>query len=142
MKVLMDTCVISELIKTSPDRNVLTWFESTKEEDIYISSLTLGEIEYGISRLPDGKKKNDIASWFRNVKDQLREHTVPVTSEIALKWGVIRANIQKKGYEISVVDGIIAATSICGNFTLATRNISDFRHVDMDIINPWVDDVS
>ncbi|MFZ2654207.1 MAG: type II toxin-antitoxin system VapC family toxin [Victivallales bacterium] len=133
----MDTCVISELIKTSPDKNVLAWFERTSEDDVHISSLTLGEIEYGIGRLPDGKKKNDIALWFRDVQEQFKEHTVPVTVEIALEWGVIRANIQKKGYDISVVDGIIAATSICGNFTLATRNTSDFRHLDLDIINPW-----
>jgi predicted nucleic acid-binding protein len=57
--------------------------------------------------------------------------------EISLRWGAIRADIQKKGYDISVVDGIIAATSICGNFTLATRNISYFKHVGVDIINPW-----
>jgi predicted nucleic acid-binding protein len=137
MRVLMDTCVISELIKTPPDRNVLAWFERTGEEDIYISCLTLGEIEYGIGRLPDGKKKNDIALWFRDLKEQFREQTIPVTVEISLRWGAIRADVQKKGYDISVVDGIIAATSICGNFILATRNISDFRHVGVDIINPW-----
>jgi predicted nucleic acid-binding protein len=137
MRVLVDTCVISELIKTSPDRNVLEWFERTGEDDIHISSLALGEIEYGICRLPDGKKKNDIALWFRDVKEQFREHTVPVTVEIALRRGIICANLQKKGYDISVVDGIIAATSICGDFTLATRNVSDFRHLAMDIINPW-----
>ena len=87
--------------------------------------------------MPDGKKKNDIALWFRDVKEQFGTHTVPVTVEIALRWGVIRANIQKKGHDISVVDGIIAATSICENFTLATRNISDFKHIGLNIVNPW-----
>ena len=137
MRFLIDTCVVSELIKAPPDKNVLAWFEGISEEDIYMSSLTLGEIEYGIERLHDGKKKNDIALWFREVKEQFREHIVPVTTEISLRWGSIRTNVQKKGFDISVVDGIIAATSICGDFTLATRNVSDFKHIGLDIINPW-----
>ena len=137
MSFLIDTCVISELRKLAPSASVVKWFDSIDEEDIFISALTLGEIEYGISILNDGRKKSAIMEWFENLKFQFKDQTLDVSPEIATRWGRLRASLKRKGFSISVVDGLIAATAIDKDFLLVTRNVADFKNSGAGIFNPW-----
>lgn len=137
MSLLLDTCIISELVKSSPHPRVLDWFESCDEEMIHISCLTLGELRYGIDVLPGGRKKNDLGMWYHAFIETYKDATLPVSAAIALRWGQERARFKKKGLQIPVIDGLIACTALEYNYTLVTRNVPDFDMMDIQILNPW-----
>lgn len=137
MSFIIDTCVFSELSKPRPHQGVADWFDSCPADLIYISSITLGEIQYGIDLLPEGKKKNDLRLWFEKLIDIYRDYTLPITGRICRRLGEERARLIKKGRKAPVIDCLIACTSIEHDFTLATRNISDFKMYDIKTLNPW-----
>ncbi len=139
MSYLLDTCVLSELSKQNPAPRVLQWLESISQEELFISVLTLGEIRYGIGKLPDGRKKNDLFRWFESLWEVYEPSTLEVGSEIAVSWGAERARLAKKGRPVSVIDGLIALTALQNNFYLVTRNVDDFSVFNIEIIDPWVD---
>lgn len=138
MSFILDTCVISELIAKKPDKNVTDWFDRCEEDQLYISSLTLGELKFGIDTLPEGRKKNDLILWFEDIINAYKDSTLAVNDSICLRWGEERARLKKKGIQISVIDAMIACTAIEHNFTLVTRNTSDFKHLSVNLLNPWL----
>ena len=139
MSYLLDTCVLSELSKQNPAPRVLQWLESISQEELFISELTLGEIRYGIGKLPDGRKKNDLFRWFESLWEVYEPSTLEVGSEIAVKWGAERARLAKKGRLVSSIDGLIALTALQHDLYLVTRNVSDFSVFDIELIDPWAE---
>ncbi len=139
MKFLLDTNIVSELIKTIPDKNVMEWFEHCPEAAMYISAITLGEIETGIRSLDPGKKQNELMIWFGTLQNSFNHKTYPVDNTTAIRWGELRGNLKRKGKNIPVIDGLIAATAIVNNAVLVTRNVKDFNFPGIDIINPWLE---
>lgn len=137
MSFLIDACVISELRKETPNTAVLAWFDSIYDEEIFISVLTIGEIEYGISILDEGKKKARIMEWFENVKFGFQDQTVTVSLEIASRCGRISGELKQQGRNISALDGLLAATAIDKDFLLVTRNVADFQDSGVRLFNPW-----
>ncbi len=137
MNYLLDTCLISELRKPKPKQSVMNWFDGVDEHDLYVSALTIGELRYGIALLPDNTKKKDLETWLRSVEDSFAELIIPVDTEIAKKWGALRASAQTRGYTISVVDGLLAATCSTYRLALVTRNEKDFTATGVEILNPW-----
>jgi predicted nucleic acid-binding protein len=137
MKYLIDTCVISELRKPEPHPAVLGWFGSCRAGDIFISSLSMGELQYGISVLPDSKKKNDLMIWFNQVTVSFGDRVLPVTREIGITWGNLRAEVKSRGRILPVVDGLLAATAITHDLIFITRNTVDIQMTGVSILNPW-----
>ena len=141
MKYLLDTCVISELIKSGSNEKVAAWIEERKEEDLFISVLTIGEIYKGISKLPDSRKKESIQAW---VNDDLRKRfegrILEITEEIAAKWGEIQGIAEKDGKRMPVIDSLIAATAIKNDLTIVTRNVKDIESSGCKTFNLWKDD--
>ncbi len=137
MNYLLDTCFISELRKPKPKKSVLDWFDAVEEHCLYISVLTIGELRYGISLLPDDRKKKDLETWLSSIEESYAELIIPVEAEVAKEWGDMRASAQVKGHKISVVDGLLAATSSIYKLTLVTRNEKDFTATGIEVINPW-----
>lgn len=138
MSYLLDTCVISELCKKAPDNAVIDWFVNCPEDRLFISSLTLGELQYGIELLPVGKKKNDLIVWFEEINTLYSEIALSVDNKISLRWGELRAQLRQKGFQLPVVDGLIASTAIEHNYILVTRNTSDFEATGVQCLNPWL----
>lgn len=138
MSYLLDTCVLSELCKQEPSESVIKWFEQCSDDNIFISSLTLGELQYGIELLPDGSKKNDLINWFDQITTSYQEFAIPASNTISVRWGELRAQLRKRGIQLPVIDGLIAATAIENNFILVTRNSSDFEPTGVRILNPWL----
>jgi len=138
MSYLIDTCVISELRKPAPQESVLAWFQACDEEDLFISSLSLGELCFGISILPEGKKKNDLSFWFNELIEAFLERILPVTESVAIIWGNLRAQAQKSGSVMPVIDGLLAATAEAHRMVLVTRNIDDIQAAGISILNPWL----
>ncbi|MGA1823933.1 MAG: type II toxin-antitoxin system VapC family toxin [bacterium] len=138
MKYLLDTCVISELVKIKPNRNVLDWINSCEEDFFHLSVLTIGEIQKGISKLPESKKKDKLQSWLDSeLKERFAGKILNINAEIAKIWGNIQGIAEKKGKMIPAIDALIAATGIYYRLTIVTRNVTDLDNSGASLFNPW-----
>ena len=138
MKFLLDTCVISELIKKIPYRSVINWVSECPEDSLYLSVLTIGEIQKGISKLSDKNRKIRIQNWLdKELLNRFAERIIPITSDIATTWGEILAESELKGISIPAIDSLIGATAVTKNLHVVTRNVDDIKKTGARIINPW-----
>ena len=137
MGYLIDTCLISELRRSVPSESVKTWFQTCEETQLFISVLTIGEIKYGIQRLANGKKKEELQKWFNQVIDSFSNRVLPITQHICITWAIMRSTAENNGLQLSVIDGLLAATAKENNLILVTRNIKDFEPTNINIVNPW-----
>ena len=138
MKYLLDTCVISELIKKEKNNKVVKWIKKRRESSLFISVLTVGEIQKGISKLPDSHKKEYLKTWIDNdLKKRFAGRILEITEEIATSWGEIQAKSESEGKKMPAIDSLIAATAIKNNLTVVTRNEKDIENSGCKSINPW-----
>ena len=138
MKYLLDTCVLSELIKPKPNKKVIEWLADCEEESLFISVLTIGEIQKGISKLKDSKRHQKIQHWLdKDLIERFSGRILEINQEVALSWGIIEAKAQSKGKPIPTIDSLLAATAITYNLTFVTRNIDDVKVSGANLLNPW-----
>ena len=135
MKYLLDTNVLSEIRRPGGHRPVKAFVNSLREEDIYISVLSIGEICFGIEKLPDGVKKTELYIWLtQNLPERFGSRMVSIDSEIMTEWGRLQARVGN----LPVVDSLIAATALARRFTIVTRNTKDFERIEgLLLLNPW-----
>lgn len=136
MIYLLDTNVISEMIKLKPNTNLKNWVQSTDLNACAISALTIGEIRKGIEKLADSAKKNKLRQWLEtDVINKFLGRIVNIDSTVAEKWGYISAS-----NNIPAIDGLLAASALVHNLKLVTRNTKDFESIySLEIINPCDD---
>jgi len=135
---LLDTNVLSEFSRTGePDQHVDRWMKMVAEESLFTSVLTLAEIRRGIELLPSGKRRNQLEQWLEEVGVSFETRLIPVTKTIADRWAVLSARAQRRGTPLANIDGLIAATALEHDLTLATRNVKDFTGLGVTIFNPW-----
>ena len=138
MKYLLDTNIISELIKPTPNSNVVSFLDSLNEDDVFISVITIGEIQFGIQKLPSSKKKEQLLSWlYADLLARFHNKVVDIDVETMLLWGEVSQQLKAKGTPMPIMDLLIAATCLKGNYMLITRNEKDFTHLDIEITNPF-----
>ena len=138
MKYLLDTNIISELIATSPNQKVINYLLELNEEDLYLSVITIGEIQAGIEKLAKSKKKEQLSNWLENdLLHRFKNRIVTIDIEIMLQWGAINSKLKSIGKPLPIMDSLIGATAQSKNFTLLTRNEKDFQNLDIEIINPF-----
>lgn len=137
MKVLLDTCVVSELWRKSGSEKVRNRIAELKPHDTYLSVLTIGEITKGIHLLKESKKKQDLQKKLTLLETEYQQNILNVNVEIMKVWGEILAASQNKGKSIPISDGLIAATALCHGLHIMTRNISDFKNTGTILVNPW-----
>lgn len=137
MKYLLDTCVISELVKPSPNANVINWINNTPDERLYLSVITIGEIRKGLTKLPDSKKKDLLENWLNSLLEDYDNRIYSVNMTVAENWGIIQGKAEKKGAPMASIDSLIAATAYTHNLVLITRNERDFEASNLSIHNPW-----
>jgi predicted nucleic acid-binding protein len=136
---LLDTNVLSELIKPKPDAKVVQWIEGTNESTLFLSVLTLGEIRDGIARLRLGARRGRLESWLRvDLRGRFQDRVLPIDEAIADRWGAILAAAAAHGKPLAVIDGLLAATALHHDLMLATRNGSDAAATGVAILNPWL----
>ena len=139
MKYLIDTCVLSECIKRTPNSLVAQWFNDQEPTRLYLSSITIAEIKKGLYKIqttqPDRFDK--LENWFFSVEEKFNRRKLPVTENILDKWAEISANAELKGGKLAVMDSLIAATAYERKLTLVTRNVDDFKLTPIEIINPY-----
>jgi len=138
LNYLLDTCVISELVKQIPDTNVVEWLNNTPAERLYLSVITIGEIRKGLTKLQDSKRKDILTNWLNTLLEDYQNRIYPVTLTVAENWGIILGNAEKKGKPMASIDSLIAAIAYTHNLIIVTRNESDFEPSNLPIQNPWV----
>ncbi len=135
MSYLLDTNVISELVRPKPAKIVLTWFENIPSEALHISVLTLGEIRKGIERMPDGARREKLRLWLEHeLADWFGNRVLPVDIAVADRWGRL---IAQMGRPVPSIDSLLAATALHHELRLVTRNQKDFDYPGLEVINPW-----
>lgn len=116
----------------------MAWIDRSDEYDFYLSVITLGEIEKGISKLAEGKKKMQLQAWLAyELQERFNGRILTVTTEVALRWGGILGKSEIKGQVLPVIDALIAATAITHGLTLVTRNTSDMTASGAPLFDPW-----
>ena len=140
MKYLLDTCVISELVKTSPNPIVLDWLNNTPSERLFLSVITIGEIRKGLTKLPDSKRKDKLTEWLNTLLEDYQDRIYSIDLAVAENWGIMQGNAEKSGMPMTSMDSLIAAIAYTHNLVLVTRNINDFKATNLPINNPWKND--
>lgn len=136
-RLLLDTCVVSELRHPKGNAHVKEALAALPNNDLHISVITLGEISKGINLLPDGRRRNDLAVWLGQMMDIPMTQLLPVTREIAIVWGRETSRAHARGHSRHTIDLMIAATALVHGLTVCTRNISDFVTTGVPVYNPW-----
>ncbi len=137
MKIIVDTCVISEAIRPRPNPAVLDWLSSQDESELYLCSITLGELEKGIEKLARGAKRSGLENWLLELTRRFGSRVLPIDAAVALHWGHLDALMASRGFCLPVVDGLIASCAIGNGAVLATRNVKDFVQTGIEVFNPW-----
>jgi hypothetical protein len=132
---LLDTCVLSEPARKTPDPRVVQWLADQAEEELFISVLTLGELWKGAALLPDGRKRRQILLWLqRDIRQRFEGRILAVDETVSLAWGQLLADA---GRPLPAIDSLIAATAVAHQLTVATRNTEDMADTGAAVFNPW-----
>lgn len=138
MKYLLDTCLISELVKKEPSAAVLRWLEEQDEQRLFISVLVLGELNKGVAKLAAGSRKEALLSWLEHdLAERFEGRIVSLDLETAILWGRMQGEAEKAGEKLPVMDSLIAATALRNGFTVVTRNVRDLQRCGAPVCNPW-----
>jgi predicted nucleic acid-binding protein len=135
---LLDTCLLSELRKPQPDAGVVAWISDIDEARLFVSVLSLGEIQKGVARLENGRRKNAFQHWLeRDLLVRFDGRILYLDLDMALEWGLVNAANESRGKPAPVIDALLAVTAIVRNLTLVTRNDKDFSGFPVKVLNPW-----
>ncbi|TVP80955.1 MAG: type II toxin-antitoxin system VapC family toxin [Puniceicoccaceae bacterium] len=137
--ILLDTNVVSELMRAQPNANLLHWLREQRADQLYLTALTVAEIRRGLALLPKGKRRIKLEVAFEEfLKQGFRDRILPFTAETSLVYAPIyHARIQS-GLGVGELDLLIAAIAKEYQASLATRNTSDFKACGIKLINPWL----
>ena len=138
MNFLLDTNVISEWVKPQPDRNVVSWLAEVDEDRVFVSVISLAEIRHGIELMPAGLRRRRLTQWLvQELPLRFEDRVLAIAPMVADSWGVVMARSQKAGLTLGAMDAFVAATAGTHGLTLVTRNVKDFRHTGVSLIDPW-----
>ena len=136
--IILDTNVISELMCTAPETVVIDWIDTQADIDLFVTAITVAELLYGIARLPDGRRKSNLATHVERMIDEDLDHRVlPFDETAAPHYADIAVTRERVERPISVADAQIAAICRTYGSTLATRNVNDFADTGVTVIDPW-----
>lgn len=133
--IVIDTNVVSEMMRDEPDRSVLAWADAVGR--LHTTAITLAEVDYGIARLPEGRRKTRLAAIAAEAFADFGDVILPFDAHAARRYAGIVAGRERRGHPISAADAQIAAICATREARLATRNTGDFDGTGVSLINPW-----
>lgn len=133
--ILIDTNVLSELVRAKPEPAVMAFVQA--QTDPYVSVLTLHELTYGAERAPAPARRAKLIAWIESLRAQFAGRIVPITEDISLQAGRLRAAAESQGRPTDAIDALIAASAVSRGATVATRNTRDFQPLGVSVIDPW-----
>jgi len=133
---LLDTNIISEMQKPDCNEKVKAFTDEIPLENMYISAVSVGELSYGVEKLPIGKKKHELLIWlYTKLPEWFRNRVIPLDIDIMIEWGKVRDRAKRT---MPVIDSLIASAAIERHMTLVTRNTKDFEDIEgIMLVNPW-----
>jgi tRNA(fMet)-specific endonuclease VapC len=134
---LIDTNVISELIRDRPNSEVTRWLASAAPDTLYLSVITLGELAHGVSRLSPSARRARLEKWLTTTIEQFAGRLLEFGERHAVCWGRLRADVEKCGRPRSIIDLQIAAVAQVAELVVVTRNVVDFDGLGLNLVNPW-----
>ncbi len=139
MAWLLDTNILSEIRRLKPEPKVLAFVSGNPLEELYVSSVTLAELRFGIELLSVGSaRRAELDHWLtRTIRPMFERRVLPVTEDIIFRWRVLLEEGRKTGHTFSRPDLIIAATAVHHGLTVVTRDRSDFDKTRVSVFNPW-----
>lgn len=136
--ILLDTNIISEMMKPIPSNNVIVWIDQQESTQLFISTVTIGEIVYGLNALPEGSRRNLLEEAFnKSIMDAFRHRVLSFDEAAAHLYGKIMASRRALGRPLNIPDGQIAAIAHANGLAVATRNTRDFSDCGLSLINPF-----
>jgi toxin FitB len=137
---LLDTNILSELRRPKPERKVLAFVAAQPLELLYISTVTLAEIRFGIELLPDVARRSELNDWLAHkVRPMFEQRVLAITEDIMLKWRLMVEEGRKVGHTFSQPDLIIAATGQHHDLAIVSRDTADYVKAQVTVFNPWTD---
>ena len=137
MSFLLDTNAVSEWVKPRPNPGLIGWMESTDEDRVFISVVTLADLRYGVERLAAGARRRRLEEWLgRELPLRFEGRMLPVDADVAEAWGKTVSRSEAMGRPIGAMDAFLAATAEVHQLTLVTRDVSDFK-VLKTVMSPW-----
>ncbi len=137
--ILVDTNVVSEVMKVAPSETVVTWLNNQKSSSLFISTITIGEIEYGLRILPAGKRRMRLKERFeRFISLAFAQRVLPYDETAARTYGDTMGFRREIGHPMSIPDGQIAAIANINGLTISTRNTSDFEDCGIELVDPFL----
>lgn len=138
MSWLLDTCVVSELVRPKPKASVVQWMRDQDERALFLSVITLGELEKGIAKLVASGKRIALEQWVRrDLAQRFRDRLLPVDAAVAARWGAVVGAAEMRGQPLPVIDSLIAATGLQHDLVVVTRNTVDLERCGARCFDPW-----
>ena len=137
MRYLLDTCVFAEYSQDRPNEKVIDWVDSQIQETLYISVVTIGEIEKGIAKMPPSRRRTGIEAVLESLLIRFDDRVIPIDTAVARRWGKLTGDLENIGRPVPIIDSVIAATALEHHLTLITRNASDFAQTKAKVHNIW-----
>ncbi|MDR3087220.1 MAG: type II toxin-antitoxin system VapC family toxin [Azoarcus sp.] len=136
--ILVDTNVISELWRLEPDSCVLAWVDAQAVETLYLSTITVAELRFGLAAMPEGKRRSVFQDRLeREVLPAFAGRVLPFDLDASQAYAALMARAKAEGKAISKSDGYIAATATARALMVATRDVAPFQAARLNVINPW-----
>ena len=136
--ILLDTNVVSEAMRTAPDANVIDWLNQCNAAELYVSSVTVAEIAYGIHTLDAGRRRNTLGDRFKTFLDRgFHSRILPFDEPAAHLYGELMSHRRAIGKPMGIADGQIAAIARHHDMHIATRDVRGFQETGLELINPW-----
>src|SRR5688572_26773459 len=136
MSYLIDTNVISEMVKKEANKKVMEWIKAVPSESLYLSVISLGEIRKGIEKITDSRKKEKLRIWLEHELPAWFGHRIlNIDKHVMERWGKLHAEAKRS---IPAIDSLIAATALHHDLAIVTRNAIDFNFPGLEVINPWI----
>ena len=138
MNYLLDTFVLTEFSRRKPAPKLMRWMDSIAEESLYISAVTIGELQRSIEALPDSQRKNDLMVWLNEgLKERLKEHILPLETVTFTLWGSLSSWKEQDGKPMGMIETLIAATALRHNLTIVTNQPEAYLRCGAHVVNPW-----
>ena len=135
---LLDTNVLCELRRPKPAPKVVAFVAAQPLEQLYVSTVTLAEIRFGIERVADATKRAELHAWLTHkVRPMFEQRILPVSEDVMFKWRLLVEDGRKTGHAFSQPELIIAATALHHGLTVVTRDTADYAKARVDLLNPW-----
>ncbi|MFT4187695.1 MAG: type II toxin-antitoxin system VapC family toxin [Aeromicrobium sp.] len=136
--IILDSNVISEVMRPDPDQVALTWIDDQLAHELYLTTITLAEVRYGIAVLPAGRRRDRLSELFEErLMPQFHERVLAFDEPASVVYASLMARARGRGRAISQSDGLIAAIAVANRAVVATRDVAPFEAADLPVVNPF-----